>query len=185
MADNRPQPRSESFRKIKKFFIITLVSTLLFTIFALVIALKTCDQQLERADAATSDRDVRQMYATIRPILSGLIVFFVIIEWTILGIGIIGAVREHYELSLVFVICQAIGLISSLFQIGPVLFELKIVWVLIDIISTAMSAVFVYCLRCELMRPRFNLWWKSIDIIEHAAEDIWKTLWISKTKERK
>ena len=96
------------------------------------------------------------MYATIRPILDGLIIFFVCVEWIILGIGIIGAVREHYGLSLTFLICHAIGLISSLFQIGPVLFKLKIVWVFIDIITTAMSAVFVYFLRFELMRPKFN-----------------------------
>ena len=157
MADSRPQTRSESFRRIKLFFVITLVITLIYTIFALIIALNTADEQLDRADRAESDRDVRVMYATIRPILTGLIVFFVTTEWVILGIGIIGAVREHYVLSLIFAIAQAIGLICSLFQIGPVLFELKIVWVIIDIISTALSAVFVYCLRCEIMRPRYNV----------------------------
>ena len=153
MAD---RPRSESFRRIKLLFISALIITTIFTIIALVISLKTGSQQLDRASNAESDRDVQQMYATIRPILSQLIITFVVIEWIILGIGIVGALREHYILSLVFGICQAIGLICSLFQIGPVLFEVKIVWVLIDIILTSLSAVFVYCLRCELNRPRFN-----------------------------
>lgn len=156
MCETRPQPRSESFRRIKLLFLISLVITAIFTVIALVIALNTGLEQLDRAAAVETDRDVRQMYSTIRPILTALIIFFVGVEWTILAIGIIGAVREHYVLSVVFAISQAIGLICSLFQIGPVLFEVKIVWVLIDIISTALSAVFVYCLRCEMMRPRFN-----------------------------
>jgi len=148
--------RSESFRRIKLLFISALIITAIFTIIALIIALRTGYEQLDRASAAEQDRDIKQMYATIRPILSGIIVFVIIIEWLILGIGLVGAVREHYIMSLIFAIIQAIGLICSLFQIGPVLFELKLVWVLIDIICTSLSAVFVYCLRCEMLRPRYN-----------------------------
>jgi hypothetical protein len=153
MAD---RPRSESFRRIKLLFISSLIITVIFTVISLIIALKTGHEQLDRAAAAETDHDVKQMYSTIRPILTGLIIFIIIIEWIILTIGITGALIEHYIMSLIFAIIQAIGLICSLFQIGPVLLELKIIWVLIHIISTSLSAVFVYCLRCEMLRPRFN-----------------------------
>jgi hypothetical protein len=147
---------SESFRQIKSLFTSSLVITLVYSIIALVISLKTGDDQLAAAYNAETDRDVKTMYATIRPLLSGLIIFVIAIIWLLVSIGLVGAIREHYKMSLAFLIVNSIGLIVSLFQIGPVLLTLKIIWIFIDLVVTALSIVFVYKLRFELLRPRFN-----------------------------